>query len=84
MMFSLGIADARDRAVLATKIRAMLRKGGPGVMRLLKNGARVASGRWERPARSEWWEAELNLAGFVAVGVEVLEHEGGLAWAAKP
>ncbi|MEJ7797520.1 MAG: methyltransferase domain-containing protein [Solirubrobacteraceae bacterium] len=84
MMFSLGLADARDREVVATKIRAMLRKGPPGVLRLLKNGVRVASRRWERPARSQWWAAELELAGFVEVGIEVLEHEGGLAWGRKP
>jgi len=84
MMFSLGLAEARDREVVATKVRAMLRKGAPGVLRLLRNGARVASRRWERPARSQWWAAELELAGFVDVGVEVLEHEGGLAWARKP
>lgn len=84
MMFSLGVADARDRQVVAAKVVAMLRKGGPGVVRLLKNAGRVASGRWEHPARSQWWAAELEPAGFVDVGVEVLEHEGGLAWARKP
>ncbi|MBA3745913.1 MAG: hypothetical protein H0W96_00210 [Solirubrobacterales bacterium] len=51
----------------------MLRKGAPGVLRLLKNGARVASRRWERPARSQWWAAELEIAGFVEVRIEVLE-----------
>ncbi len=84
MMFSLGLSDARDRAVVSTKVRAMLRKGLPGVLRLLKNGARIASGRWERPARSDWWASELELTGFVDVGLEVLAHEGGIAWARKP
>jgi len=83
MMFGLGLAEARDREVVATKVRAMLRMGVPGVLRLLKNGARVASRRWERPARSQWWAAELELAGFAEVGIEVLDHEGGLAWGRK-
>lgn len=84
MMFGLGIADARDREVVVAKVRAMLRKGAPGVVRLIRNGARVASRRWERPARSQWWATELELAGFVEVGTKVFEHEGGLAWGRKP
>lgn len=84
MMFGLGLSDARDRDVVAAKVRAMLRKGIPGVVRLLRNGARVAGGRWERPARSGWWAAEVEFAGFVDVGLEVLEHEGGIAWGRKP
>lgn len=84
MMFGLALTDARDRDVVAKKVRAMLRKGVPGVIRLLKNIGRVLSGRWESPARADWWAAELRRAGFCDVGVEVLDHEGGLAWATKP
>ena len=84
MMFGLGLGDARDREVVTQKVRAMLRKGVPGVVRLMKNVGRVASGRWESPARAAWWAGELRRAGFVDVGVEVLDHEGGLAWARKP
>lgn len=84
MMFGLKIANARDRDVITRKVRAMLRKGAPGIVRLLKNAARVASRRWENPARADWWEAELRRTGFVNIGVEVLDHEGGLAWATKP
>lgn len=84
MMFGLGLGDARDREVVTQKVRAMLRKGVPGVVRLLKNAGRVVSGRWEHPARADWWADELRRAGFIDVGVEVLDHEGGLAWARKP
>ncbi len=84
MMFSLALGDARDRRVLADKVRAMVRKGPAGVLRLAKNGARLASGRWEQPARAEWWRDALRQAGFVDVRVDVLEHEGGIAVARRP
>ncbi len=84
MMFSLDVTNARDRAVVVSKVRALLGKGLPGAVRLLKNVVRLASRRWEHPARSNWWTDALELAGFTAVGIEILEHEGGLAWARKP
>lgn len=84
MMFGLALSDSRDREVIAQKVRAMLSKGAPGVIRLLKNVGRAASGRWENPARADWWSGELQRVGFVDVGVEVLDHEGGLGWARKP
>ena len=84
MMFRVGLADARDREVVSAKVRAMLRKGPRGVLRLAKNGLRFASGTWEQPARAEWWEEALPRCGFVDVQVDVLAHEGGIASARKP
>lgn len=84
MMFRVSLHDARDRDVVRDKIRAMLRRGWPGALRLAKNGLRFAGGRWERPARAEWWEAALARAGFVDVEVRVLPHEGGVASARRP
>lgn len=84
MMFRVGLADARDREVVTAKVRAMLRKGPRGMLRLAKNGLRFASGTWEQPARAEWWEAALPRCGFADVTVTVLEHEGGIAAARKP
>lgn len=84
MMFRIGVANGRDREVIATKVRAMLRRGPAGVLRLAKNGARLATGRWEQPADARWWELALRSAGFQDVRVEVLEHEGGIAWARRP
>lgn len=84
MMFGLALSDARDREVITQKVRAMLGKGAPGVIRLLKTIGRAASGRWESPARADWWSNELQRTGFIDVDVEVLGHEGGLAWARKP
>jgi ubiquinone/menaquinone biosynthesis C-methylase UbiE len=84
MMFRVGLADARDREVVTAKVRAMLRKGPSGLIRLAKNGLRFASGSWEQPARAEWWRDALERAGFVDIHVEVLEHEGGIATARRP
>ena len=84
MMFTVGLADARDRGVMKAKVRAMVRKGPAGVLRLARNGARFALGRWERPAPAGWWEKALVAAGFEDVRVIPLEHEGGIASARRP
>ena len=84
MMFRVGLADPRDREVVSAKVRAMLRKGPAGVVRLAKNGLRFASGTWEQPARADWWESALREAGFVDIDVQPLAHEGGIAFARKP
>lgn len=84
MMFRPALSEARDRRVVADKVRAMLRKGPAGVMRLVKNGARFATARWEKPVRAQWWEGALAEAGFIEIQVETLPHEGGIASARKP
>lgn len=84
MMFALRPGDPRDRQVVSAKAKAMLRKGLPGVLRLLKNGWRIATGKWEHPAPAAWWEAEIARAGFVDITVRELSHEGGIAYARKP
>ena len=84
MMFQVSLSDARDRQVIADKVRSMLRKGPAGVARLVKNGARLAWRRWETPARAEWWDQALRDAGFADVSVRVLDHEGGIASARRP
>jgi ubiquinone/menaquinone biosynthesis C-methylase UbiE len=83
MMFGVGVTDRRDRRVLAQKVRALAGKGPAGVLRLLKNAARILVGRWERPARAEWWQAALGRSGFVDIEVKQLEHEGGIAQARR-
>jgi ubiquinone/menaquinone biosynthesis C-methylase UbiE len=84
MMFQVSFTDARDRQVIGDKVRAMTRMGPAGIARLARNGMRFARGAWEKPARAEWWDAALREAGFADVGVEVLHHEGGVAWACRP
>lgn len=84
MMFTVGLRDTRDRQVVASKVKSMLRHGRPGLVRLARNGLRLASGQWEQPARAQWWRAALAEVGFVDVQVTALDHEGGIASAAKP
>ena len=84
MMFRVSLSDDRDRAVVGQKVRAMLRRGVPGVIRLLKNGIRFAGRQWEQPARSGWWRDALERAGFEEVTVHELSHEGGIGCARRP
>lgn len=84
MMFSMNPADPRDRAVVTAKVRAIARKGLPGIWRLIKNAARLATGRWEHPATAAWWRSELEAVGFSDIHVDTLEHEGGIAYATVP
>ena len=84
MMFRVGVARRRDRAVMALLARRMLRLGPAGLLRLLKNAIRLLAGRGEHPADAEWWRTTLKRAGFVDVAVQALEHEGGIARARAP
>ncbi len=84
MMFSLNPGHARDRQVVAAKLRGLLGRGLPGVWRLMKNGGRLAVGRWEHPANPVWWRSALERSGFERVRIETLDHEGGIAIAQAP
>jgi ubiquinone/menaquinone biosynthesis C-methylase UbiE len=84
MMFRPSLGDSRDRRVISSKLRAMLRKGPAGLLRLARNGVRLAATRWEKPARPDWWRRTLEEAGFVDVRVQPLCHEGGVARGSKP
>ena len=83
MMFELSLIDPHSRAVITAKVRALLRCGPAGALRLARAGARTLAGGGERPASSEWWRDALADAGFVAVSVELLQHECGVACARK-
>lgn len=83
MMFQLSMGR-RDRRIIRQKIALMLRRGVPGAIRLLKNAARIARGRWEHPASTAWWETMLARRGFVLVGSHELAQEAALAYATKP
>lgn len=84
MMFRIGIADRRDRQVIAQKVSTIARRGPAGLLRLAKNGARIVSGSWEHPADANWWDKTLKGAGLLDVSIEVLHHEGGIASARNP
>lgn len=84
MMFRVGIVNRRDRRVILAKMVGILGKGPAGLLRLAKNLARYLTGRWEQPARTDWWESALARRGFTSIDVQALEHEGGLAFAMRP
>lgn len=83
MMFRVRVTDARDRAVMTSIVKSMLRRGPAGLLRVLKNAARYLTGRWEHPADVDWWRAALPRAGFIEVEVHPLDHEGGIAVARR-
>jgi ubiquinone/menaquinone biosynthesis C-methylase UbiE len=83
MMFSLSL-EPRDRRLVLEKIAALLKRGPAGVVRILRNAARVLAGRWEQPAAPETWERMLTARGFENVRIELLEHEAAVAVARRP
>lgn len=84
MMFTLNVADGRDRRLVRSKVGALLRKGPGGLVRLAKNGLRIAAGRWEHPAPPDWWREALARAGFANVEVELLRSESGVVHGLRP
>jgi ubiquinone/menaquinone biosynthesis C-methylase UbiE len=84
MMFSLNPSQTRDRRVVIVKLRKIARRGLPGIWRLLKNAARLLTGRWEHPANAAWWYEALTRSGFHHVRAEMLAHEGGIAIGETP
>ncbi|MDQ6778955.1 MAG: class I SAM-dependent methyltransferase [Actinomycetota bacterium] len=83
MMFEVGLRGTRERALILRFVRSMLRRGPAGVLRLLKNALRLASGRGEHPASVDWWRRALSDAGFASVEAWPLDHEGGIAVARR-
>jgi ubiquinone/menaquinone biosynthesis C-methylase UbiE len=83
MMFRVQVTDPRSRRVIASKIRAFLRRGPAGLLRLLKNAFRLLVGRWEQPADADWWRRALAQSGFTDIRVHLLEHEGGIITATR-
>lgn len=84
MMFDLDPADPRNRAVIADKVRAMLKKGPGGMLRLAKerNQNRLRPMGASRTRRLVASRPDGNRVWRVEVGV--LDHEGGVAQATKP
>jgi ubiquinone/menaquinone biosynthesis C-methylase UbiE len=83
MMFSLSL-QPRDRRLVWEKVKALLKRGPAGVVRILRNGVRVVAGRWEQPATPESWQEMLEARGFEQVRIELLEHEAAVAVARRP
>jgi len=83
MMFSLSL-EPRDRRLVWEKVKALLKRGPAGVVRILRNAARVVAGRWEQPATPESWQKMLEARGFEHVRIELLAHEAAVAVARRP
>jgi ubiquinone/menaquinone biosynthesis C-methylase UbiE len=83
MMFSLSL-EPRDRRLVWEKVRALLKRGPAGVVRILRNAGRVVAGRWEQPATPKSWEEMLVARGFEQVRIELLAHEAAVAVARRP
>jgi ubiquinone/menaquinone biosynthesis C-methylase UbiE len=83
MMFSLSL-ERRDRRLVWEKVRALLKRGPAGVVRIFRNAVRVATGSWEQPATPESWQKMLEARGFEQVRIELLEHEAAVAVARRP
>jgi SAM-dependent methyltransferase len=84
MMFGWSLGIERNRTIVRSKLRALVRRGPAGWWRILSNLARLLGGRGERPAPAEWWRGALLAVGFDRIRVELLPHEGGIASANKP
>jgi ubiquinone/menaquinone biosynthesis C-methylase UbiE len=84
MMFDVGVRSTRDRTLILRFVRAMVRRGPAGLLRLAKNVMRVLTGRGEHPRSVDWWRSALAGAGCVEVSVQALDHEGGVAAARLP
>lgn len=74
----------RDLTIVAVNVRRMLRRGPAGVVRLSRNAWRIVVGSWEQPPTAERWQEMLALRQFSAIRVELLDHEGGIAFARRP
>ena len=83
MMFALSLRP-RDRQIILEKVRLMARRGPAGVVRILRNAGRVATGTWEHPERPEAWIELLSDAGFVDIRTRELGNEAGMAVARRP
>lgn len=83
MMFALSFAS-RDRTIVLDKVSLLARRGPSGVLRLARNAARAATGRWEHPASLSVWRAMLEQRAFEHVRVEPVMNEAAIASARRP
>ncbi len=83
MMFGRG-ADPDDRAIIASKAGAFLRRGPRGWWRLLKNAVRFSLRLGDKPLPPRKWEALACAAGFREVCVSRIVSDASLLTATKP
>ena len=83
MMFGRG-ASARDREIIASKVRVLARKGPGGCWRIIKNAARYQLRIQERPVSMAAWTSMMTASGFVDVTAGPVAAEAGLIIANRP
>lgn len=83
MMLGRGTTP-RDREIIATKVKAMAKKGIPGYWRIMKNAGRYLFRVQERPITPEAWSRLLTRAGFVDVTTTVVVSEAAVVTGVKP
>ncbi len=83
MMLGRG-TSAQDRQVIAGKVRAMAKKGIPGLWRIAKNAGRYLLRLRERPITPEAWSRLLREAGFTQVAARNVVAEANVVSGVKP
>jgi SAM-dependent methyltransferase len=77
MMFGRG-GEARDRAIIASKVSVLIRRGPAGWWRVAKNGFRFLLRVQERPVSIGQWESMLRAAGFEGVASSTIVEEAAI------
>jgi 2-polyprenyl-3-methyl-5-hydroxy-6-metoxy-1,4-benzoquinol methylase len=83
MMFGRG-TSSRDRQIIASKARALARKGPGGWWRIIKNAARYQLRLQERPVSMAAWTSMMTASGFADVTASPIAAEAGLIIAYRP
>lgn len=83
MMLGRG-TTARDREIIARKVRIMAKKGIPGYWRILKNAGRFLFRLKERPITSDSWNRLFESAGFDNVECAMVVAEAAVVTGVKP
>lgn len=83
MMFGRGGSQG-DRALIASKVKALARKGPRGWWRIAKNAARFTLRFHERPISLDAWRELLHGAGFELEASGMIVSEAGLVVGRRP
>ncbi|MCU1488913.1 MAG: Methyltransferase type 11 [Acidimicrobiaceae bacterium] len=83
MMFGRG-SESRDREIIGSKVRLMLRRGPAGWWRIAKNASRYLLRFQERPVSMSAWVAMFRAAGLVEVEAIPVVNEAAVVRGTKP
>lgn len=83
MMFGRGGSRA-DRAIIATKVRRLARRGLGGWWRIIKNGYKYLVRVQDHPASISMWTAMFAKAGFEHITATSIVNEAGLVAGRRP